>query len=255
MFKHRVGDLAKKPPLVSAEATMTQAADIMAREGASCLAAVAGNKVVGFLGEGELVRHLDVDMDSDSSIRELISPPTGAVPMDMSVHEAAKIMLERRVRHLPVLGKSGTLLGLVTDKELVDALAVDFMVENIQCRSLMRPDPVCLAPSRPVRDALALMRQHGVDCVLAVDNGKPAGIFTARDATAKILGHPERLAESVSRYMSKPMVSVPVDAMVYKVILFMRQKGMRRVAVVEKDESLAGLLTQKHLLGYARRLH
>jgi len=114
---------------------------------------------------------------------------------------------------------------------------------------------VSIAPDRPVRDALALMRQHNVDCILAVDDGKPVGIFSARDATAKILGHPERLSDPLSLRMSTPMVSVPVDAMVYKVILFMRQKGMRRVAVVEKDGSLAGLLTQQHILAYARRLH
>jgi CBS domain-containing protein len=254
MFKHSVGDLAKRPPLVMADATMTQAADVMTLESASCLAVVNGNKVVGFLTENALVRHLDVDMDPDTPIREFCSPPSGAIPRETLVSEAVKLMLERRVRHLPVLDKGGSLLGLVTDKELVDALAVDFMVENIQCQELMRADAATLAPDRPVREALALMRQQDVDCILAVEDGKPVGIFSERDATAKIMGHPERLAEPVSRFMSGPVATVPTDAMVYKVILFMRQKGMRRVAVVAADGSLAGILSQQSILAYARRM-
>ncbi|MHC1712964.1 MAG: CBS domain-containing protein [Solidesulfovibrio sp.] len=254
MFKHHVGDLAKRPPLVTADATMTQAADVMARESASCLAAVNGSKVVGFLTESVLVRHLDVDMDPDTPILDILSPATGAISRDMPVSEAVKLMLERRVRHLPVLDKGGSLLGLVTDKELVDALAVDFMVENIQCRELMRADAAVLAPDRPVREALGLMRQQSTDCVLAVAGGKPVGIFSERDATAKIMGHPERLTEPVSRFMSGPVATVPTDAMVYKVILFMRQKSMRRVAVVQQDGALAGILTQQSILAYARRM-
>jgi CBS domain-containing protein len=254
MFRYCIGELAKRPPLIPADATMTQAADLMTQERVSCLAAMAGNKVVGFLTERELVQHLDVDMDPGTPIREFLAAASGGIPKDMPVSEAIKIMLERRVRHLPVLEKGGTLLGLVTDKELVDALAVDFMVENILCRDLMRADPFALAPEALIRDALALMRQKSIGCVLIVSEGKPVGIFTERDASAKIMGHPERLSEPLSRYMSAPVLIVPADAMVYKVILFMRQKGMRRVAVVESDGGLVGILTQQNILAYARRL-
>ena len=50
------------------------------------------------------------------------------------------------------------------------------------------------------------------------------------------------------------VIVVPASAMVYKVILHMRQKRVRRVAVVHDDGTLTGLLTQRHILAYARRL-
>ncbi len=62
------------------------------------------------------------------------------------------------------------------------------------------------------------------------------------------------MAHPLSPHMSSPVVSVPGEAMVYKVILFMRQKGVRRVAVVGADGLLAGLLTQRDILLYARRM-
>ena len=254
MFKRRVGELAKRPHIMPADATVTQAADLMVRADISCLAAVTGAKVVGFLTERELVRHLDVDLDPATPIRDILSRGGIGIPKDLGVDEAIKRMLERRERHLPVVDAGGSLLGLVTDKELVDALAVDFMVESVDCRALMRADPVCMDPGQTVRTALDRMRQKNVGCVLVVEGGKAAGIFTERDALRAIMGQPERLADTVATYMSGPVVCVPVDAMVYKVILFMRQKGVRRLAVVEDDGSLAGLLTQPGILAYASRL-
>lgn len=254
MFKRRVGELAKRPHLVPADATVTQAADLMVRADVSCLAAVSGAKVVGFLTERELVRHLDVDLDPATPVREILSRIGRGILKDRDVDEAVKQMLEAQARHLPVVDVGGSLVGLVTDKELVDALAVDFMVESIDCRALMRADPVRLTPQQSVRLALDFMREKNSGCVLVVEDGKAAGIFTERDALRAIMGRPERLTDPVNSHMSGPVVCVPVDAMVYKVILFMRQKGVRRLAVVEADGSLAGLISQQDILLYARRM-
>ncbi len=254
MFKRRLGELARRPHTVAVSASVAEAAAIMAREGVSCLAVVAGRKAVGFLTERELASRLDANLDPAAPVGELLSRPTGAVLADLPVDEAVRLLLERGERHLTVMEPGGILVGLVTDTELVDALAVDFMVENVTCREVLPPDPPILDPAWPVREALALMRAKNSGCVLAVIGGKPLGIFSERDAMTRILGRPEGLDEPLSQHMSRPVIVVPVDAMVYKVILFMRQKGVRRLAVVEDDGSLAGLLTQPGILAYASRL-
>ena len=74
MFQRKVGELAKRPHIVAADATVTQAADLMVQEDVSCLAAVSGAKVLGFLTERDLVRHLDVDLAPDSPIRDMKAP-------------------------------------------------------------------------------------------------------------------------------------------------------------------------------------
>ncbi len=254
MFKQRVGELAKRPHIVAADAPVAQACDVMAREGVSCLAAVRGARVVGFVTEGALIRRLDVDLDPAAPVHDFFIPIAASAPRDLAVSEAVKTMLEHRQRLLPVTDLGGGLLGVVTERELVDALAVDFMVENVACRTIMRTDPVTLAPTRPVREALSLMRLKSADCVLAVEAGRPVGIFSERDASVRLLGRPERLAESLAGHMSAPVIGVPVEAMVYKVILFMRQKKVRRLAILEADGSLAGLLTQRDILSYSRRM-
>jgi predicted transcriptional regulator len=254
MFKQRVGELAIRPHIVPADATVAQACDAMARSGVSCLAAVRGARVVGFLTETNLVRHLDVDLEPTATIEDFLVRPTGSVPKDMPVNEVVKLLLERHERHLPVVDHGGSLLGLVTEKELVDALAVDFMVESAACRTLMRPDPVVVDMGASVRDALAVMRQTDAECLLVVAADRPVGMFSERDAITRIMGRQTLLNEPLSQHMTAPVISVPGEAMVYKVILYMRQKGVRRVAVVEASGKLAGLLTQRDILLYARRM-
>lgn len=254
MFKQRVGELAIRPHIVAADASVAQACDAMARSGISCLAAVRGARVVGFLTETNLVRHLDVDLDPAATIEDFLVRPTGGISKDKPVQEAVKVLLERHERHLPIVDHGGSLLGLVTEKELVDALAVDFMVENATCHMLMRRDPLTADMATSVRTALGNMRQNDAECVLVLADGRPVGLFSERDAIVRVMGRQERLEQPLSQHMTAPVVSVPGEAMVYKVILFMRQKGVRRVAVVTAAGALAGLLTQRDILLYARRM-
>jgi len=255
MFKRTVGELAKRPVLVTTGTSVAEAAAAMAHHGVHILAVLAGRSIVGFITERDICQHLDVDLEPCMPVGELLDRSMPAVPRAMRVDEAVKLMLEKHARHLLVLERTGgNLLGLITDRELVDALAVDFMVENVTCQDLVRPDTVVAAPDESVRTGLARMREHDVGSLLILDGGRPTGMFTERDAITKILGHPERLAAPLARYMASPVICVPTGAMIYKVILYMRQKGVRRMAVIAEDGNLAGILTQRHILAYARRL-
>jgi acetoin utilization protein AcuB len=51
-------------------------------------------------------------------VREWMRHPVVTVALDASVGQAAALMRERRVRHLPVLDSDGRLIGIVTDRDL-----------------------------------------------------------------------------------------------------------------------------------------
>jgi acetoin utilization protein AcuB len=51
-------------------------------------------------------------------VREWMRHPVVTVALDASVGQAAALMRERRVRHLPVLDSDGRLIGIVTDLDL-----------------------------------------------------------------------------------------------------------------------------------------
>lgn len=254
MFKRRVEELVGKPAFLPVESTAAAAAETLVAAKSRCLAVVSGRRVVGFVTARTLCRGLDVNLDASTPVGEILIRDVTSVPQTMLVDEAAKIMLDRQVRHLVVVGADGVLRGLVTDKDFVEALAVDFMVDNVTCQELVRGQTATLPPEASLRETLAVMREKDADAVVAVSGDRPVGIFTESDALSRLFGHPEQLAEPLARHMTVPVVSVPTSAMVYKVILFMRQRGVRRVALLAPDGTLAGLIGQQHILAYVRRM-
>src|SRR5262249_44669352 len=58
-------------------------------------------------------------------------------------------------------------------------LARNLKVESVG--RLQPPAPLCLGPRQSVAEAVALMRQHQVGCVLVCEGGQLLGLFTERD--------------------------------------------------------------------------
>ena len=104
-----------------------------------------------------------------------------------------------------------------------------------------------------VSDAARVMREHHVGDVVVIrtEGGKqyPIGMLTDRDITLEIVAtgtDPDSV--SVADAMSFDLVSVFDDDDLMHVIELMRDKGIRRVPVINRDEALVGILTVDDLL-------
>ncbi len=104
-----------------------------------------------------------------------------------------------------------------------------------------------------ISDAAKVMREHHVGDVVVVrtEGGKqyPVGMLTDRDITLEIVAtgtDPDSV--SVADAMSFDLVSVFDDDDLMHVIELMRDKGIRRVPVIDRDEALVGILTVDDLL-------
>lgn len=104
-----------------------------------------------------------------------------------------------------------------------------------------------------ISDAAKVMREHHVGDVVVVrtEGGKqyPVGMLTDRDITLEIVAtgtDPDSV--SVADAMSFDLVSVFDDDDLMHVIELMRDKGVRRVPVIDRDEALVGIMTVDDLL-------
>jgi len=107
---------------------------------------------------------------------------------------------------------------------------------------------VVVDEDRSITEAAQIMREYHVGDVVICKarNGKqvPVGIFTDRDIALEIVAKgtdPESI--SVSDAMSFELTTVTEDDDLMHVIDVMRDKGIRRVPVVDADEALVGILT------------
>lgn len=98
-----------------------------------------------------------------------------------------------------------------------------------------------------IQHATELMRDKHVGDVIVVEHkdGKhfPVGILTDRDIVIEVLAEGVNLNDiAVKDVMSSELISVKEDDYIIETIEQMRDKGIRRVPVVNREGSLEGII-------------
>jgi CBS domain-containing protein len=100
-----------------------------------------------------------------------------------------------------------------------------------------------------VVDAARLMRTHHVGDLVVVEGRYPAGIVTDRDIVVEVVAagvNPEAL--TLADIMGPEVATVREGEGLFEALRYMRDKGVRRMPVVDREGSLVGILTLDDLL-------
>jgi acetoin utilization protein AcuB len=115
-------------------------------------------------------------------IQSVMHPFPHTIGVDQKLSLAKEMMLEHNIRHLPVQ-KGGQLVGVLTDRDINFALAVDGTTpENLTVEEACTLEPYLVAPTESVATVARRMAHDHIGCTLIAQNGKLIGIFTTVDA-------------------------------------------------------------------------
>jgi CBS domain-containing protein len=119
----------------------------------------------------------------DRSIKSMMEHEKYLVaPSDTSVSEAARLMAGRNAGAVLVVDNE-RLVGIFTERDVVfRVIAKDLDPATTRLHSVMTPSPLTLDPARTYGHALLLMQENGFRHVPVVDNGRPIGIISSRNA-------------------------------------------------------------------------
>lgn len=110
-------------------------------------------------------------------------------------------------------------------------------------------DVIVLDESTLVAEAVKTMRQKGVSSVFVGRGGSPVGIVTERDILYRVVAESRGPFKTVLRdVMSSPLVSIDGRASVRQAVSMMRQKGIRRLPVMDNGQAV-GVVTLKAVVG------
>lgn len=114
-----------------------------------------------------------------------------------SVWEAASLMTKAHCGSVLVLDGPDTLLGIVTERDLMTrVLAKSLNPETTLVSEIMTPSPHSVAPDMLVSDAVLIMIERGFRHLPVVTAaGKIQGVFSARNALPREIGNAVSLAE------------------------------------------------------------
>lgn len=103
-------------------------------------------------------------------------------PTHLTVSDAARLMAEAKVGSIMVT-EGGNLIGIFTERDaLVRVLAAGLDPQTTPIARVMTSRVMTATPEMPLGHALHLMFEGGFRHVPIVDNGRPVGMVSARDA-------------------------------------------------------------------------
>lgn len=134
------------------------------------------------------------------NIQKLINQATPPLKPDDTVEHALGLMMEFRVRHLPVVGVMGSVLGVVSEDQLLDASGPDALVS-----SLLGAKPLIAEPDAHVFDVTKIMVQHDLTTVpVATSEGNYEGLVRRHDIF-------EQFARMLSTQEAGAILAIEVD--------------------------------------------
>ena len=116
------GIMSADVPKLKRDASVSDAAKLMANKPYGCVVVVDGNKPLGIITESDILKNLISRKGSsrDKAEKIMSSPITSLSPGD-KLEKASKIIDTKHFRRYPVVD-NGILVGIVTENSIVDTI-------------------------------------------------------------------------------------------------------------------------------------
>ncbi len=132
--------------------SLRSAAETMWRQQTGSLLVLEQGALVGIITERDVMKAVAQGRDMDrTTVSDIMTTDLLTVGEMTSLHEAARHMASRWIRHLPVIAEDGSLVGVVSQRDLVGIFAA--LVQD--------PEGVELANDSLVRDRRLHRIEHG----------------------------------------------------------------------------------------------
>lgn len=124
----KVEDVMHDIILVNGEASVSEAAKIMSTKDVGSILVAKQNKPVGILTERDILKKVTaMDLNPKTTkITQIMTEPLISIPTDAGLEEASKIMLEKRIRRLPVT-RGKKIVGMISARSMVGGFARYFL--------------------------------------------------------------------------------------------------------------------------------
>jgi acetoin utilization protein AcuB len=126
-------------------------------------------------------------------IEEIMKKDVVTLGPSNTVKDALEIMLENKIRHLPIITEDRTVVGIITDrdlKEIVPSTMSDMSDKNvydIKLSGVMTKNPITAHPMDFVEESAVVFYTNQIGSLPIVSNKKLVGIITETDLLYKYI--------------------------------------------------------------------
>lgn len=156
-----------------------------------------------------------VELPSHLAVRDLMTPHVLSARPEQSLGDVARLMMEKDVRALPVVDENGSLVGMVTHRELLKYLIPDYLKKTksgkfralpahvatgtqhassdprgLPVKEVMSRAVLCVSEEQTLSDVANLMNNKDVDRFPVVREGIVVGFLTRADLIRRLVANP-----------------------------------------------------------------
>ena len=117
----------------------------------------------------------------------------------------------------------------------------------LKVKDVMVRDVVSIQSDQTVLNAVNLMNENKIGCLVVLENGRVVGIVTERDMLERVIAVSAESAKTlVGQVMSKPVVTVEQETLLEEAVELMFKHRIKKLPVLERgdtDARLVGLVT------------
>ena len=184
------------------------------------------------------------------TVREAMTKTVVSAPEDTPFKQLVRVMREYRVSAIPIVGADGTIVGVVSEADLLLKEAPDVLTPHIfegkqhrderrkaeakVAHDLMTSPPITIVPDTPVTEAARMMHEHRVKRLPVVDDaGRILGVISRVDLLADYLRDDAEILDDVRAVLRDELLLEPdaVSATVDQGVVRLEGEVERRTLV------------------------
>jgi CBS domain-containing protein len=161
--------------------------------------------------------------------RDMMTQEVVVIPPELPVAAIARLLADRHISAVPVIGNDGVLLGIVTEADLIrrlasrldeppsrfgslrvgSAAAADHYARThgFMAQEVMTTEVVAVTPETSIAEIAALMEQHGIRRVLVMEEGRLCGIVSRADLLRALVSPATEVADASDDRIRRAVVA------------------------------------------------
>jgi CBS domain-containing protein len=173
----------------------------------------------------------------------------GTAQLDVRATEAARLILIPTAHFDTLMERSDTVArwfqrARPTDPNETGPYATGLTA--LQVSDLMSKKPITCTPDTTVSEVARVMRKHTISSVVAMDEGRLAGIITVHDLTNRVLAEDLDGRVTVAQVMTPDPVTIAPDRLGLDALMRLAELGVNHLPVAQ-GERLVGMIGKTDL--------
>lgn len=187
-------------------------------------------------------------------VSQYMSSPICSLSADDTVEDADRLMSEKRISCLAVLGKDGHPAGVVSRSDLLRvARAMVFatgsptalLLPSMCVGDIMTPRFFSVPATANLQDAASELCEKRIHRVFVLDGGHPVGVLSTKDLMRAVMD--QKVSTPIDQLMTTPVVTVEASTFLTDAVATLSRARISGVVVLECGTPV-GIFTQEEAL-------